>query len=55
MTNPAHLSGPSHLESFIVTPSVRTLIGTLQKPRHRDADGNSLNRRAVIANVLHES
>jgi hypothetical protein len=31
MTNPAHLSGPRHLESFIVTPNVRPPIGTLQK------------------------
>jgi hypothetical protein len=47
MTIPARLSGPRHLDSFIVTPNPRPLIGTLQKPRHRDADGNSLNRRAV--------
>jgi hypothetical protein len=31
MTNPAHLSGPSHLDSCIMTPDVRSLIGTLQK------------------------
>ena len=31
MTNPAHLSGPRHLDSFIVTPNARPLIGTLQK------------------------
>jgi hypothetical protein len=31
MTNPAHLSGPRHLDSFIVTPNARPLTGTLQK------------------------
>ena len=31
MTNPAHLPGPRHLDSFIVTPNARPLIGTLQK------------------------
>jgi hypothetical protein len=31
MTNPAHLSGPGHLDSFIVTPNARPSIGTLQK------------------------
>jgi hypothetical protein len=31
MTNPAHLSGPRHLDSFIVTPNARPPIGTLQK------------------------
>ena len=31
MTNPAHLSGPRHLDSFIMTPNARTLIGALQK------------------------
>jgi len=31
MTNPAHLSGPHHLDSFIVTPNAHPLIGTLQK------------------------
>ena len=31
MTNPAHLSGQSHLDSFIVTPNLRPSIGTLQK------------------------
>src|SRR5664279_868566 len=30
-TNPAHLSGPRHLDSFIVTPNTRPLTGTLQK------------------------
>ena len=28
MTNPAHLSGPRHLDSFILTPNPRPLIGT---------------------------
>jgi len=31
MTNPAHLSGPRHLDSFIMTPNTRPLTGTLQK------------------------
>jgi len=31
MTNPARLSGPRHLDSFIMTPNARTSIGTLQK------------------------
>jgi len=30
-TNPAHLSGPSHLDSFIVTKNFRPSTGTLQK------------------------
>ena len=31
MTNPAHLSGRRHLDSFIVTPNARPSTGTLQK------------------------
>jgi hypothetical protein len=31
MTNPAHLSGPRHLDSFIMTPNPRPSTGTLQK------------------------
>jgi hypothetical protein len=31
MTNPAHLSGPRHLDSFIVTPKSLPPIWTLQK------------------------
>ena len=31
MTNPARLSGPCHLDGFIVTPNARPLIRTLQK------------------------
>jgi hypothetical protein len=31
MTNPAHLSGPRHLDSFIVTKKSCSLTGTLQK------------------------
>jgi len=31
MTNPAQLSGPRHLDSLILTPNHRPLIGTLQK------------------------
>jgi hypothetical protein len=31
MTNTAHLSGPRHMDIFILTPNARPLIGTLQK------------------------
>jgi hypothetical protein len=31
MTNPSHLSGPRHLDNFIVTPNLHPSIGTLQK------------------------
>jgi hypothetical protein len=31
MTNPAHLSGPRHLDSFFVTRNLYPSIGTLQK------------------------
>ena len=31
LTNPAHLSGPRHLDSFILTTNFRPLTGTLQK------------------------
>jgi hypothetical protein len=31
VTNPAHLSGPCHLDSFTMTPNARPSIGTLQK------------------------
>ena len=31
MRNPAHLSGPRHLDSFIVTKNFRPSIRTLQK------------------------
>jgi hypothetical protein len=31
MTNPAHLSGPRHLDNFIVTTNIRPSTGTLQK------------------------
>jgi len=31
MTNPAHLSGPRHLDNFIVTSKSCPLTGTLQK------------------------
>jgi len=33
---------------IIVTSDFSTVYQDLQKPRHRDADGNSPNRRAVI-------
>jgi hypothetical protein len=32
MTNPAHLSGPRHLDKFIVTKKSCPFTGTLQKP-----------------------
>jgi len=35
---------------FIVHPDFSAICQDLQKPRHRDTDGNSPNRRAVIAN-----
>src|SRR5664279_5393635 len=31
MTNPAHLSGPRHLDNFILTRNLRPSTGTLQK------------------------
>jgi hypothetical protein len=31
MTNPAHLSGPRHLDNFIMTQKLHPSIGTLQK------------------------
>ena len=31
MTNPAHLSGPRHLDNFIVTRNLHPFTGTLQK------------------------
>jgi hypothetical protein len=31
MKNPAHLSGPRHLDNFILTTILRPLTGTLQK------------------------
>jgi hypothetical protein len=41
ITNPAHLSGPRHLDNFIVTPNARPSIGTLQKTHaNPDTDGN---------------
>jgi len=38
---------------FIVTSDLSPIYQDVQKPRHRDADGNSLNRRAVGGNVSH--
>ena len=35
---------------FTVTSDFSTVYQDLQKPRHRDADGNSPNRRAVMGN-----
>jgi len=31
MTDPAHLSGPRHLDNFILTQNLHPPIGTLQK------------------------
>jgi hypothetical protein len=57
VTNPAYLSGPFHMDSFIVTPNPRPSTGTLparltpvgraKTHANPDTDGNSLNRRAV--------
>jgi hypothetical protein len=48
VTNPAHLSGPHHLDNFIVTPNTHSLIGTLQKHMPtRTRTATQLNRRAV--------
>jgi hypothetical protein len=48
MTNPAHLSGPRHLDSFIVTPNAHPSIGTLQKRMPTlTRTATKLNRRAV--------
>jgi hypothetical protein len=61
MTNPAHLSGPRHLDSFIVTrkscpltgtlPARLTPVGRAKTHANPDTDGNSLNRRAVMAHM----
>jgi hypothetical protein len=37
---------------FIVTRNLSTVYQDWQKPRHRDADGNSPNRRAVMCKGL---
>jgi hypothetical protein len=50
MTNPAHLSGPRHLDSFIVTPNSLPFTGTLQKHMPTlTRTATQLNRRAVIS------
>jgi hypothetical protein len=36
-----------YLDSFTVHPDSSAICQDLQKPRHRDTDGNSPNRRAV--------
>ena len=43
VTNPAHLSGHSHLDNFIVTFSFRPFIGTMQKlmPAHTRIASNN--------------
>jgi hypothetical protein len=52
MTNPAHLSGPRHLDNFIVTPNARPSIGTLQKLMPTlTRTATQLNRRAVSIQV----
>jgi hypothetical protein len=51
MTNPAHLSGPHHLDSLIMTPNSRPLTGTLQKRMPTlTRTATQLNRRAVKGN-----
>ena len=40
---------------IIMTRDFSTIYQDWQKPRHRDAEGNSLYRRAVIANEQHAS
>jgi hypothetical protein len=53
MTDPAHLSGPRHLDNFIMTPNAHPSIGTLQKRMPtRTRTATQLNRRAVICKVL---
>jgi hypothetical protein len=52
MTNPAHLSGPRHLDSFIVTKKISSTYRDFAKTHaNPDTDGNSLNRRAVSAKI----
>ncbi len=59
MTNPAHLSGPCHLDNFIMTPNARPSIGTMQKLmptltpllRRGRLPATQLNRRAVSTNI----
>jgi hypothetical protein len=54
MTNPAHLSGPRHLDSFIVTPNAHPPIGTWQKRMPTlTRTATQLNRRAVGGNISH--
>ena len=56
MTNPVHLSGPRHLDNFIMTPNARSLIGTLQKRMPTlTRTATQLNRRAVIGKVMDPS
>jgi hypothetical protein len=53
VTNPAHLSGPRHLDSFIMTPNARPSIGTLQKRMPTlTQTATQLNRRAVRFKVV---
>jgi len=40
-----------HRDYFIVHPDSPAVCQDLQKPRHRDTDGNSPNRRAVSTNI----
>ena len=48
MTNPAHLSGPRHLDSFFVTKNFDSSTGTLQKRMPTPTrTPTQLNRRAV--------
>jgi hypothetical protein len=50
-TNPAHLSGPRHLDNFILKRNHRPSIGTLQKLMPTlTRTPTQLNRRAVSTN-----
>jgi hypothetical protein len=42
-----------NLDSFIVHPDSSAVYQDWQKPRHRNTDGNSPNRRAVGGNLSH--
>jgi hypothetical protein len=54
MTNPARLSGPRHLDSFILTQNSRPSIGSLQKRMPTlTLTATQLNRRAVTVNTGH--
>ena len=41
-----------HLDNFIMTRHISSIYRDWQKTRHRDADANSLNRRAVMVHSI---